>query len=86
MPFREAEPWRATEPCVEIRIGVEQTPTVTLIAFTSDDEERIRQWLAARPDLAQLVGWAAEYGLGRTVNEIISENLRRRDDELEAAA
>lgn len=86
-PFRNAEPWRGTEPCIEIRIGVEQEPRVTVIAFSSEDEQRIRGWVAARPDLQWLVDECAGYAGGvETIQSIITRNLLGRADELEEAA
>jgi hypothetical protein len=76
----DADPFRFTErPLIEVRFLVEERPTVTLIAFTEADENRVWQWLESRPDLKQLIEWIAEYsdcGI-RTINQIIVEDVAR---------
>lgn len=74
-PWVDHEPYRGTEPAVEIRIPVEGLPSVIILAFNDRDEQRIRSWLDARPDLKQLVDWCAEYrpaGI-RSIQNIIIE-------------
>lgn len=77
--FDASEPWRAPEPCVEVRFPVEGKPTVIVIAFSDEDEKRIRLWLEERPDLAQLVEWCAESSERgvETIQSIIWDNLHR---------
>jgi hypothetical protein len=74
-----AEPWRRTEPCVEIRFPVEGAPSVIVLAFSEEDEQRVRVWFESRPDLAQLLDWCAEYAEDgvRTIQAVNWENLHR---------
>jgi hypothetical protein len=83
-PWVASEPWRGTDPCVEVRFPVEGLQTVTILAFSYEDEQRVRAWLDSRPDLKQLVDWAAEYAEGGvwTIQEILVARVFARELEL----
>ena len=46
---------RARPPAIVITLALEQSPSVLFICANSSEEERIREHIAAQPELRQLV-------------------------------
>ncbi len=46
---------RARPPAIVITLALEQRPSVHLVCMNSSEEERIREHIAAQPDLCELV-------------------------------
>jgi hypothetical protein len=56
-------------PAIEIRIALEATPQVRLVCSSESEERRLDDWIAAQPDLAELVAQALELATARRRND-----------------